>query len=435
MSSALLRAIESEEIRSELLELVLKPGTDLDVRAADGGSLLHRAITAEPVALELLQAALDRGAEVNATDKNGFTPLALARRQLDELDGADIEEAERAYWQGVTFLQLLVPRACWPDELESPKQRRAKLGQVVDLLRSFGGAVVVDRASAIAWSIYCGDSTELCELCREATRDELTLALCSAVRSANEQLVRTAIAAGADVSAAWYDHRTPLMLAARAGDTGVTQALLDAGAELGATAGNRTALDHAALYGNAEVLALLRRQNAMRDSFASLHIGAPRLVTPVALLAATGVAATAGAFADLFTGCRIERNVWGRQIIPSDECYFLIRPRQMEWTICYPAQLLRRSSINRQAGTSLHEALSVDLLLAYRRNRGVGLIRFEKRSERKITECSLDAYLAEQRAALPAWPVRWPAGDLGQHPLFSFNPQEFEAIALVHIDE
>ena len=72
-----------------------------------------------------------------------------------------------------------------------------------------------------------------------------------------------------------------------------------------------------------------------------------------------------------------------------------------------------------------------EVLLALKSAAGAGLIRFEDGGAHEITDSTLDRYLGQQGAALPPWPVRWPAGDLGLHPLFSFNPQEFEPIALL----
>lgn len=147
------------------------------------------------------------------------------------------------------------------------------------LLKSGADVNVTDSdgdTPLIVCAMHGGSCSTAKELLESGARIDATnlrgqTALSGAVAAGHTELVKTLIAAGADVQRARYEDRyTPLMLAARQGNAEMVEALLEAGADMSAMSSDaRTAL-HVAPTSLAPLLQA-RQQPTASDAPLSAH--------------------------------------------------------------------------------------------------------------------------------------------------------------------
>jgi len=192
----------------EAVKQHLAAGTDVNAKDKNGFTPLHRA--AEEGHKEIAELLIANGADVNAKDEFGWTPLHYAtangHKEVTELliaKGADLNVKEE---NGTTPL----------DQAE---------GETADLLRKHGGK------SGAEDSIYV------------------------AARVGNIEAVKQHLAAGADVNAKNRGGVTPLLMAADKGHKEIAELLISKGADV--RRGYVTPLHRAAYHGHKEIVELL----------------------------------------------------------------------------------------------------------------------------------------------------------------------------------
>ena len=197
--SALTEAIKLR--RKDMVDLLASAGARLDWAPDRAAGTLCQAATEGDTDLIVLYAAA--GLDLNAADYDArrAVHIAAADGRVDALKallalGADINAADR--WHATPLLEAV-------KAVRAGKAAPA----FVDLVREAGGVLAVDPA-------------------------ELAGILCSAVQARDDTLLGLYLRAGADPSPADYDRRTPLHIAAAEGALPAVEALVAAGADVGA---------------------------------------------------------------------------------------------------------------------------------------------------------------------------------------------------------
>ncbi len=231
----------------------LAAGADVNASDRNGVTPLRYAVVQDHG--ELVELLIAEGADVNATDENGATPLHMAATQghkeiamLLIAEGADVD---------------------WPsDDKSTPLRYAAVRGhtELVELLIAEGADVNAsdeNGATSLHMAAARGHKEIAKLLIAEGAdlgwpaNDQSTPLHYAAVRSHGE-LVELLIAEGADVNATAKNGATPLSAAASSGHLGVAELLIAEGADLDLTTDDEhTPLHYAASEGHVEVVELL----------------------------------------------------------------------------------------------------------------------------------------------------------------------------------
>lgn len=320
-------------VRSEIAELLLSKGADVNIKDDDGRTLLHRIVHSSDISLAK-ELVLKYGADVNAKDNSGDTPLYKAAYNLDNIElaqflidnGADVKTRNI---EGKTLLNIIAPYSDdWNISLakelvlkygedvngkdnggDTPLQKAAGNNNNIELVQFLidNGADVKTRNNdgetllntfALDRSAAAGDISMAKTLVMNYGADVNTkdnggdTPLHKAVRNDKTELAQFLIESGADVNAKTKSGDTPLHLAANpaiahpfiydSGDPALARLLMDAGANVNAKdITGITPLHLAASAGAAQITAALIQSgadvNAADDSGATpLHQAAYR---------------------------------------------------------------------------------------------------------------------------------------------------------------
>jgi ankyrin repeat protein len=231
--TALMRAAATG--RRELVQFLLDRGADPNVRHTGIGQLRGR--TALMFAVDGQQAGvvailLDGGADVNVRDELGETPLTLA--------------LERGY---LDIARTLVDRGA--DVNVQNRFGRPALILAVERLHSYAGLDRTAVVNLVKAMLDRGADVNA----RDSGKTTLTVPT-DAGLGVQGVMIETSPAGG-------VDGRTPLMIAARAGNIEIVQALLAKGADVNAKdSEGKTALELAKERGDAKVVELLKQSGA-----------------------------------------------------------------------------------------------------------------------------------------------------------------------------
>ncbi len=274
-------------------------------------TLLH--LAAQNGHLEITRLLISAGAELNAKDRDGFTPLheAVYWMHPDMVKlllegGADIRVGDgdgltalhwAAFWGRVEEAKLLLERGAGVD-MRNIKNGETPLHsalagndiEVADLLLSKG-------ANMLAWDVHARvpmwklpeenryswlDYEEFRRLFEKhaAGRREGIVALMDAVRAGDLLKTRQLIVKGADVNGVANFVISPLHIAAEKGHVDIVRALLDGGADVSGARSDTSSeeplpLHRAACEGHRAVVELLLARGAQVDSTLPLPVFFP----------------------------------------------------------------------------------------------------------------------------------------------------------------
>ncbi|MHC1480891.1 ankyrin repeat domain-containing protein [Frateuria aurantia] len=226
-----------------LLEALLARGCDPNHRDQHGQTPLFAAVQQGPLALPMVRSLIRHGADPERIDGNGETPLGLA------LEAADIEPWLN--WSGWPLPGRPLRAADLPEAAArgaaAAVQRLLDLGFAVDS-RDDAGATALMHASGsghvqvVSLLLAAGSDASL------TARNGMT-ALATSIRGRRENTMRRLLEAGVAVDQHLPEQTTALMLSAALGYPELSEALLQAGADLAATdAHGRSALHFAAQF-------------------------------------------------------------------------------------------------------------------------------------------------------------------------------------------
>ncbi len=242
---------------------LLNAGIDPDSQQADGATALHWAVHREN--LGIIETLLDAGAEVNASNRLGATPLFIA---------AESGNAE--------FIRRLLDAGADPDSAlklgETPLMTAARAGSAIGVQLLIAAGVNVNtsessrKQTALMWAAAQGHLAVVQELIKAGADLEA------------RTLVRPRLMYADETNGGAFDAGileqlggfSPLLFAARNGHVDVASALLDAGAEIDAVAGNQASpLVVAAHSGHTKLAQMLLERgadaNAIGAGYNALH--------------------------------------------------------------------------------------------------------------------------------------------------------------------
>ena len=288
----LIQAVKAQDAGT--VRRLLADGTDVDAPQPDGATALHWAAFRDYLAIADL--LLDAGANVNAANELGATPLWLAT------DNGSAAMVERLLAAGAD-VHVALP------EGETPIMTASRTGNVdaVRMLLAAGADVNVSERSrgqtALMWAVAQGHHTVVETLLRHGAdvaarstdRPRLMHAdstnaaqydqgvmwnrggftpLLFAARHGDSESARLLLTGGAEIDAPAPTGASPLVVAAHSGHADFGAFLLDAGADPNASGAGYTALHAAVLRGDGRLVEALLEHGA--DPNARLETGTPR---------------------------------------------------------------------------------------------------------------------------------------------------------------
>ncbi|MFB8787332.1 MAG: ankyrin repeat domain-containing protein [Potamolinea sp.] len=243
-STLLLLALRNNE--QEVAQLLIAKGADVNAKNKNGETPLHLARSQE-----MAQLLIAKGADVNAKNKNGETPLHLARSQemvqLLIAKGADVNAKNK---NGETPLRLA---------LRINKQEIAQLlianGADVNARDNYGETLLnlalLNNKQEIAQLLIANGADV-------NARDNYGSTLLNlALQSNKQKIAQLLIANGADVNAKDKYGETPLNLALQSNKQKIAQLLIANGADVNAKDKHGKPLLHLALQNNPQKVAQL----------------------------------------------------------------------------------------------------------------------------------------------------------------------------------
>jgi ankyrin repeat protein len=252
---------------ADLLRAMLAAGGNPNLRNDMGASALLWAIED----LEKVRVLLDAGADVNAASNFGRTPLGLASSRPDATE----------------MVRLLLARGAKPTP--QALSAAARSDEVVIHALVAAGAKDKGEAANVALSAGCVSCVNLLLPDPAARMPGSLLNLFPPGGPGDPELIRTALARGADVNARDNKQRSVLIKAAISETVSpdLVQAFIDRGADVNAKgADGLNALDHALRLGRGPIVEVLKRAGAIPTPAAAPP--APRFVTRNSVPAAIG---------------------------------------------------------------------------------------------------------------------------------------------------
>ena len=259
---------------AEIARLLLAAGARIDQPLASRGTALHMAAATNDV--PMVQVLLDAGADVRATNQYGTTPLMTAAgngarecaqllldrgAQINAVDANGLSAIARAIQHGqLDMLDFLAENGADLDVTSNEGWNLLHL------------AAAHDNADVIRWCIRH-------DLPLDALKNGDCSALYLAVANDQTNAVQALLEAGADPDLATTNGLwTPLMVAVRDGNAGLTHLLLSAGTDLEKRRRDgATALLVAATRASTETIDLLLDAGARVDAFNTKGEGVLRM--------------------------------------------------------------------------------------------------------------------------------------------------------------
>ncbi|KAK0642194.1 ankyrin repeat-containing domain protein, partial [Cercophora newfieldiana] len=253
--------------RTDVMEVLLEHGGDLEIRDSDGATALCWAASCSSASAsereKALQLLLDRGANHNIRDNDGMTPLMLAletpRENLGAVKllvsrGADVNIADNKGCTALFHATRWVLSTLLTEVVEVLLHAGADVGHRND-----------DGLTALYWAARRGHIaavTMLLEAAAKLSESESNevggSALCNAAVSGREAVAALLIARGVDINFRDARGQTPLLLACEKGQIAIAEMLISHGADSSAKdSQGQTALALAQKAGNSSVVKLL----------------------------------------------------------------------------------------------------------------------------------------------------------------------------------
>jgi len=261
--------------RSTVWALVLVPVLGTGVAASDA----PLADAAERRDQTAIRGLLKQRVDVNAPQADGATALAWAAH-WDDLETADLliragAQVDAANEHGVTPLALSCANGS-----QALVERLLNAGANANLARSNGETALMTAARTGNVAVIKALLGHGAHVNASSTESKQT-ALMWAISERHSAVVRVLVEAGADVNARSAGGFTPILFAARQGDTESAQVLLDHGADVDDRAPDGTsALVVAAASGREDVAILLLAHGADADAngsrYTALHAAVPK---------------------------------------------------------------------------------------------------------------------------------------------------------------
>ena len=195
------------------------------------GNCLHEAVVLDTDPA-IVQALLDHGANVDQPDRDGRSPLAVATCLRRHALAALLRE-NGGSGDGVRPMDRWVS-ACFAGDPDAARRLAIRHSGDADAVATLHRATATkeDRAAARARLARCFQPVDHLWLCRVIVRRAENAP--PVLAATPPKVIRLLLAGGLHPDAADDDGQRPLHLAAAAGDSGALQALLDAGADIGA---------------------------------------------------------------------------------------------------------------------------------------------------------------------------------------------------------
>ncbi len=293
------RAINSKQ-DLEILRMLADAGALVNAEDSAGRTALYHAIESgmgDPGAVEVL---LSLGADPNIRDKNGVSPLMIARARLADPVVEDNMEP---------ICRMLEEAGASTDGLDIVELTRAVDENDLSLVRA-----LIARGTDI--NANGGAPLRLAAL------------------NGHLDMVAELLSAGADPDLREPDDFTPAMHAAYKGHLDVLKLLADAGADFSLEIpGIGSALDYARMGGHAEVAEYLAGTGVKERSFENERGIATTEINETALLVKAPVNRVTEAFARLHKAQSIERDIIDRPVRTTGLCFIVYQLTGHDWTI------------------------------------------------------------------------------------------------------
>lgn len=222
-----------KEGRTAEIQAKLDGGTDVNLRAQDGRTLLS--LAAHEGQTAIMKMLIDKGADIEAVDRNGRTPMMWAA-QSKKVEAVQFLLDAGADGHARDNLNLTpLAWAAWTGDAASVREL-LDVGSDVNIVGSFTGwtplilAAAFGDPNAVEPLIKAGSDLEVADMLQGAT------ALHNAVRTGKIESVQALLKHGANLEAVDRNGNTALLTAASAAgaDAAKVKLLIDAGADLSA---------------------------------------------------------------------------------------------------------------------------------------------------------------------------------------------------------